>query len=208
MRDRRLWEWVGRRFAPALLACLAVVAWQEAAPGAARQAGRPASPSQAEFKPFLDRVKAYVALRKNQESGLPALKTTDQPEKLNEHQEQLAKKLQEARKGAKRGDVFAASEQAFRRQIARAFSGSQGRSLKRTIVQGEPVKLDLHVNEVYPERVPVTTVPPTLIQHLPKLPEGMEYHIVDRDFILEDNKSRLVVDFIPDALPEHAAPSS
>ena len=60
------------------------------------------------------------------------------------------------------------------------------------------------MNDVYPERVPVTTVPPTLIQQLPKLPEGMEYHIVDRDFILEDGKSRLVVDFIPDALPEAA----
>jgi hypothetical protein len=197
-----------RRFL--LAACLAgpvLFARQDPAGGAEQQAAaRP--PSDAAFKPFLDQAKAYVELRKRQESGLPPLKTTDQPEKLHEHRVLLAKKIQRARSGAKRGDVFAGSEGAFRKQIAEAFSGSQGRSLKRTIVQGEPVKLELHVNDVYPERIPVTTVPPTLIQQLPRLPEGMEYRIVDRDFILEDAKSRLVVDFIPDALPEPASQST
>lgn len=197
--ERRIRMWV----AVACLACLAAAPARTTS-GMQQGAGLNAQ-SQAEFKPFLERVKNYVALRKNQESGLPGLKTTDQSEKLKEHQEQLSKKIQQARSGAKRGEIFAGSEEAFRRRISGAFSGSQGRSLKRTIVQGEPVKMELHVNDVYPERVPMTTVPPTLIQQLPKLPEGMEYHIVQRDFILEDTKSRLVVDFIPDALPEAAA---
>jgi hypothetical protein len=191
----------------ACLLCPVLFASQGRAP--AQEGGRAPAEKQAAFKPFLDRVKAYVELRKKQESGLPALKTTDQSEKLQEHRVLLAKKIQVARSGAKRGDVFAdGSEQVFREQIVRAFSGTEGRSLKRTIVQGEPVKLELHVNDVYPERVPVTTVPPTLIQQLPKLPEGMEYRIVDRDFILEDAKSRLVVDFIPHALPEPATQST
>src|SRR5215475_9468307 len=121
---------VGRYLAGACLLCLGVIASERPAPGVAQEAlSRPADP-RAVFKPFLEQVKAYVELRKRQESGLPSLKTTDQPEKLQERRVLLAKKIQQARGGAKRGDVFAGSEQAFRQQIGSAFSGSQGRSLK------------------------------------------------------------------------------
>ena len=154
------------------------------------------------FADFARRVDGYQKLRSDLEGKLPPLKSTDKPEKILAHEQALAQSIADARKAAARGDIFAGPIEAeFRRLIRNAFVGPKGRALSRTIRQGEPLNLELRVNQVYPATVPVTTVPPTLLQELPKLPRNLEYRVVGRDFVLEDVKSRLVVDFIKDALP-------
>ena len=55
---------------------------------------------------FADRVQAYVKLHNSIESSLPALKPTDQPEKIANHQQALARRIREARRHARRGDMF------------------------------------------------------------------------------------------------------
>jgi hypothetical protein len=59
----------------------------------------------------------------------------------------------------------------------------------------------LQINEVYPDGVPWTTVPPSLLQNLPRLPKEVEYRIVDRDLILWDDKANVVVDVFRQAIP-------
>jgi len=44
-------------------------------------------------------------------------------------------------------------------------------------------------------------VPPTLLQHFPKLPKKIEYRIVGNDLVLEDTESHLVIDIFPGAFP-------
>src|SRR5262249_33295166 len=123
-------------------------------------------------------------------------------EQIQTHQEMLAAKIQEARKDAKPGDIFTPeSKKAFRGEIDRAYSGERAKTIDRTIVQGEPVKLDLYVNKPYPEKLPLTTVPPTLLQRFPKLPKRIEYRIVGEDLVLEDTESHLVIDIFSGALP-------
>ena len=91
--------------------------------------------------------------------------------------------------------------------IREEFRGPQGREARQTIRQGEPVDLPVHVNQVYPRALPHTTVPPTLLLKLPKLPQGIEYRIIGRAFVVYDVRTRMVIDFIPGALPApaHAA---
>ena len=68
-------------------------------------------------------------------------------------------------------------------------------------MQGDPVKaVRLRVNQPYPDGVPYTTVPPTLLLRLPKLPDEVAYRIVDRDLVLLDVKANLVVDLIPEVI--------
>jgi hypothetical protein len=86
--------------------------------------------------------------------------------------------------------------------IRSTFQGSNAANVRKTIRQGEPVpSLHLGVNDAYPEHLPQTTVPPTLLLRLPQLPERMAYRIVGRDFVLQDTEARMVIDFIPGALP-------
>ena len=86
--------------------------------------------------------------------------------------------------------------------IRSIFQGPSGTKVRRTIRQGEPVP-DRHltVNSDYPEHLPVTMVPPTLLLRLPQLPKELAYRIIGHDFVLQDIEARVIVDFIPGALP-------
>jgi len=155
------------------------------------------------FKEFEKRVQAYASLHKSIASTLPALKPTDVPELITAHQLALARKIREARANARHGAIFTEEpEKAFRRAVREEFQGADGRRARTTIQQGEPLKeMHLHVNEPYPDGVPFTTVPPTLLLRFPKLPEQVTYRIVGHDLVLLDAEANLVVDRIPDIIP-------
>jgi hypothetical protein len=177
-----------------------------AAPGRGQAAVSPSKEAKnaVGFNEFLDRVQAYVKLHKSIDSSLPALKPTDQPEKIANHQQALAQRIREARRRARRGDMFSEeARKAFGRTVREELGGPHGHSARTTIRQGEPLKtIHLHVNEPYPDGVPYTTLPPTLLLKFPKLPEQVAYRIVVRDLILLDVEANLVIDRIPDIFPE------
>jgi hypothetical protein len=160
---------------------------------------KPASPDSPGFREFSQRLEEYLKLQK----AVPRLRTTKKREEIIARRQALAQKVRETRSDAKQGDIFtpAASEE-FRRIIRSVFLGPKGASVRKTIRQGEPIP-DRHltVNSDYPEHLPVTTVPPTLLLRLPQLPPEVAYRIVGHDFVLQDIEARVVVDFIPGALP-------
>jgi hypothetical protein len=157
---------------------------------------------QVRFREFLAKVNEYDKLRNSLRGGIPESNKKATAEQIQTHQVILAEKIQEARKDAKPGDIFTPdSQKAFRQAIDRAHSGKRAKKIDRTIVQGEPVKLDLYVNKPYPEKIPITTVPPTLLQHFPKLPKKIEYRIVGEDLVLQDTESHLVIDIFSGAIP-------
>jgi len=197
-------QWMG--LAICGLALLAAVrtatarAQAQAQTDAAQEKG--ANGKQARFKEFLDKANEFDKLRNSLRTGIPAVTKKATAEEIQKHQEMLAAKIEESRKDAKEGDIFTAeSQKAFRHAIEHAYSGKRAKKIDRTIVQGEPVKLDLYVNKPYPEKIPATTVPPTLLQHFPKLPKKIEYRIVGEDLVLEDTESRLVIDIFQGAFP-------
>ena len=161
------------------------------------------------FAGFLERVQDYVRLEKSLEDGLPTLNPTKTPEKISAHQEELAGRVRQARSQARHGDIFTPdARRAFRSAIHRGLEDGRHASQARTTLQhGVPLKsVRLRVNESYPNGLPVTTFPPTLLQKLPVLPDGLAYRIVARDLVLLDTKANLVVDYIPDAFPPDAEP--
>jgi len=178
------------------------------APIAGGQNASPPSPKEEakkaeEFREFLDRVRAYVTLHKTVVSSIPALKPTALPEMIKAHEQALGRKIREARPHAKRGDIFSEKSQAAFRRVARdEFQGPQGGLARKTIQQGEPLKeVHVRVNESYPDGVPFTTVPPTLLLRFPKLPDEVAYRIVGRDLILLDVEANLVIDSIREIFP-------
>jgi flagella basal body P-ring formation protein FlgA len=158
----------------------------------------------ARFKEFTDRVQEYVQLHKTVESNLPSLKFKEElPEVIVAHQQALARKLREARPHARPGDIFArGTREAFRHAVRSVFQGPQAAKARTTIKQGEALKeIHLRVNEVYPDAVPHTTVPPSLLLKLPQLPDEVAYRIVSHDLVLLDVKADMVVDLMPEILP-------
>ncbi len=156
------------------------------------------------FKEFMDRVQVYVNLHKSIEAGLPPLKKKEEnPELITAHQQMLARKIRESRVGAKRGDIFTdEAREAFKHAIRSTFEGDHARQAKKTVRQGEPLKIRLVINEAYPEKLPYTTVPPTLLQKLPNLPDELAYRVAGRDLVLMDLKANLVVDVLREVFPK------
>jgi len=156
------------------------------------------------FKEFSDHVKDYVKLHHAQEALLPKLKQTDLPEMIAAHQVALARKIRQARPNAKSGDIFTpAAQKSFEDVIQTTMQSAHGPNVDATLKQGSPLPMSsVAINEPYPDGVPYTTVPPTLLLIFPKLPDEVVYRVVLRDLLLLDLKANLVVDVIPGIIPQ------
>ena len=170
------------------------------APGFAGQARD--SEEARDLKTFTDRVQAYVKMQKNLEASLPTLKPTKDAAQIVEHQHALARKIADARRDARQGDIFTHEvTERFRKIIRSAFHGPEGRRARRTIQQDTPFKvIALRVNDVFPDDIPLTTTPPTLLLKLPELPPELAYRFVGHDLTLQDTEARLIVDLIPNVI--------
>src|SRR5262249_51303282 len=125
------------------------------------------------------------------------------------HQQALARKMREARPHAKQGDIFSSdARESFHRSIRKTMNSPRGKHARATLKQGDPLPpLRLRVNDVYPDKLPFTTVPPTLLQVLPKLPNELVYRIVGRDLLLVDMHANMIVDVMHEAMPRSFVPN-
>jgi hypothetical protein len=199
------------RWASVALLC-AAVAWsaaarptaapaQNAARGESGAAQRPrdaVNPHGATVKGFLDRVNAYIELQKKADDGLPKLGTTDEPSKVEAYQAALAARIRLARPDARPGEIFGDLAPAIREVIRKDAQQRAGKD-KKAAMEEVPRRDPLRVNASYPEKTPLATVPPLILTNLPRLPEGLEYRFMGRDFVLRDVKANLIADYINDA---------
>lgn len=175
------------------------------APGFTGQSRAPRDSKETrDFKIFASRVQAYVRMQHGLEASLSTLKPTNDAARIVAHQHALAGKIADARHDARPGGIFTHAVIARIRIIIRdEFRGPDGRQARRTIRQDDASKViaHLHVNDEFPDGVPLTTTPPDLLIKLPELPQELAYRFIGRDLTLIDTKARLIVDIIPNAIP-------
>jgi hypothetical protein len=108
-----------------------------------------------------------------------------------------------ARADSRQGDIFKRDVvDDFRKIIRKAFKGKDGRNMRRTIRESDAVRPTiLRVNDIYPEDIPLTTMPPTLLRQLPTLPAELAYRLIGGALVLQELKTNMIVDFIPEAIP-------
>lgn len=150
-----------------------------------------------------DRLTAYVELHRRLEATLPPVPKSATPEQIDRNQRNLETLVRRARAGAKPGDLFTPEARpVILRLLATVFGGTEGAQLKASIMDENPVGIKLAVNGRYPDNVPISTVPPEVLQTLPQLAEDMEYRFIGDRLILMDVHAHLVADFIEDAFPK------
>lgn len=151
---------------------------------------------------FLDRVKAYLALRQKFEAEVPSLPKQATPEQIDQHQRALAELIRTSRAGAKSGDLFGADMIAeIKLALKPVFAGAEGAKRRSQILEEYPGPTPVTVNGQYPDRVPLSNMPAPVLGALPKLPDEIEYRFVGDQLILLDSRAHLVIDFIRNALP-------
>jgi hypothetical protein len=149
-------------------------------------------------KAFSHRLDEYVKLRKQVKSKNPAPKETKDASQIDSRKNALAGGIREARQGARQGEVFGPEISAC---LAELMQNHLTASAKRATEEGNPAVegggVNVEVNAAYPSEAPLSSVPPTLLQQLPKLPKELEYRFVGRTLVLYDAEASLIVDFIP-----------
>ena len=163
-------------------------------------AGKTVNPRAATIKGFLDRVDAYIELREKAADGIPKLSGNDDPSRIEAHQAALAARIRLARPHAKAGDIFGDAAPVFHNVIREDTSLRTRRDTKASLEEvpkHDPPK----VNTSYPEKTPVATVPPLILDALPRLPDGLEYRFMGKDLILRDEQANLIIDILNSAAP-------
>ena len=174
-----------------------------APPAAAPASGdQPVNPDAKALAGFLERVNQYVAVHQRLENSLPHLSKESSPEQIDKHQRVLGQMIQQERRGAKPGDTFTPESQVvIKRLLTKVLGGPDGPALKASIMDENPGIPNLRVNQRYPDTVPLSTIPPQVLQGLPKLPEEMEFRFIGNTLILMDVHGHIVADLIPNAFP-------
>jgi hypothetical protein len=148
------------------------------------------------------RVDAYAALHRKVDSAMTEPSRDGRPEDFIDHERAFAKLMQKERPYAKEGDIFTKPmRNIVRRLLVGVFRGPEGRQIKKTILDEYTFNVPLRVNTQYPEGAPFSTVPPQVLQSLPKLPDGLEYRFIGRRLILLDAHARLIVDIVNRVFP-------
>jgi hypothetical protein len=186
----------GVLFVTRLLTAALIVLAHASAINAAQKA--PANSSAALLADFKDRIDKYVELRNKADNSAPPLKKTPDPAEIRAAQNALTERVGAARSGARHGDVFTPEITAHFRRLLHPELKDKGS--KQLIEDDNPGNFPFKVNAPYPEKEPLSTVPPAVLASLPQLPKDIEYRFVGKHLILRDARANLIIDYIPNAI--------
>jgi hypothetical protein len=191
----------------ALVAALSIAVFSMVTVSAGTQAGQ--AVPQDDAKEFQGRVQKYLTIQKKALGKVPSSpKETTDAAVIAKHQQDVADTIRMLRPNAIPGEIFTPwLRTTISAAVKEQVKGKAGVDAKATIL-GEgnpksaesPAAVKLTINGAYPEKAPLSTVPPSVLMVLPVLPEGVEYRFVGHTLILRDTKANIVVDILPNAL--------
>lgn len=152
---------------------------------------------------FTTRVNDYVALRNHLADSVGPLSEDMSQEQIAARATALSQAILLARPDARQGDIFTPrAASVFGALIKQEYSRRPPRVREvREDAQDELPDFVPKVNQPYPTTYPLATFPPELLPLLPRLPEEVEYRVVNHYLLLRDVESNLIVDFMPRAVP-------
>lgn len=146
---------------------------------------------------FSTKMDAYAALRHALEEGLPPLAVTGNPTEIYQAEILLAQRIREARRGTGRGDIFTENIRKGFRQLLRPVTNA---ATCKAVRDDNPGEFFYPVNSAYPRDKPLSSVPASMLNVLPRLPADVWYRFLDRDLILHDSRANVILDRIDDAI--------
>jgi len=184
---------------PALASCNSSTATSVEKPAATTAQDTPVNADATLLQDFKERLEKYVSIRKSADDHTPPLKKTEEAGEIRIAQDALAQRIASLNANAKHGDIFSPEISAYFRRLVRPEVKDKG--TRDSIKDDNPENVPyLKVNAIYPEKEPLSTVPPNVLASLPKLPEDIEYRFVGKHLILRDVRANLIIDYVPNAI--------
>ncbi len=154
------------------------------------------------LKPFEERLKQYIKVRREAQRKLPKLSSESQPAEIAAHARGLQANIMTARASAKPGEIFTTEVAGHIRSLIKdEFTGARLKALREDVLGSDVKGVPIRVNVLYPEAKELIEMPPTLLLKLPLLPKELTYRFVGRYLLLVDKEAMLIVDYMPSALP-------
>ena len=148
---------------------------------------------------FKARVEKYEQLRKKADDSAPPLKESKDAAKIKDAQQGLAERIGAARVGVKQGVIFTPEIATVFRRLLRP--EAKEKETKQALQEDKPEVASFKVNGPYPDKEPVTTMTPNVLQALPALPKDIEYRFIRKNLILRDARANLIIDYMTNAIP-------
>ena len=164
---------------------------------------RPANPNAAAQADFQARLEKYIKLREDLANKLTPLSPTASAAELASRQESLAAALRDVRKNARQGDLIPQPVAAQIKRTVAADFRRRNPTAKRAVFEEVPKTVQPVINKSLPDSAALATIPPLLLNELPRLPDNLQYRFIGHDIILLDGDTRLIMDFISNAVPAH-----
>ena len=153
---------------------------------------------------FQARLNAYLELRTKLTGSLKSLTVTQESSEISARQESLAAAMRTARKQARQGDLIPAPvAQLIAKTVADDFRKRRATASVKQATLSDVPDLKPVINKVYPAPEALPTMPPLLLNNLPRLPDNLQYRYYGRSVVLLDGDLQTIVDFIPGVLPPH-----
>jgi len=146
---------------------------------------------------FTAKMDQYAQLRTSLQKGLPSLAVTANPIEIQQAERLLAERIRKARTGSRRHDIFTEETRRAFRQMLRPVTTPATCAF---IEDDNPGEWGWAVNAEYPKQHPVSSVPPAMLEVLPRLPEDVFYRFLDTDLVLHDVKANIMLDRIDNAI--------
>ena len=150
---------------------------------------------------FQKRLAAYLKLREALAKKLEPLRPTADAAELATRQEALASALKTARKDARPGDLIPPAVADTIRATVTADLASRTGTSRHAATSEIPTGVAMAINRTYPKDEALPTLPPLLLGKLPPLPDNLQYRFANRNLVLLDGDTQLIVDYVANVLP-------
>ena len=170
---------------------------------AANTVAAPADPTSAARQAFDARLAAYVALHRAGANETGGREDASTPHQITARELALASRIRAARRDARRGDVLGEPVRTMLTRLIRDTYARRPAPMRahRRDDPDELARFNPVVNMPYPAAHPLVTFPADLLAVLPRLPQVLEYRLVQRHLILRDVEANLIVDVLTHAVP-------
>ena len=155
----------------------------------------------AALKDFQIRLDGYLRLRETLAKRLTPLSPTASAADLAARQESLAAAIRQARDRANPGDLLTPPVAQYIRTLVTADLKQRRSDEKAGAFEEVPAGVPPVINRTYPASAALATVPPLLLNAMPKLPDNLQYRFYDRHIVLLDGDTEIITDYILNALP-------
>jgi hypothetical protein len=146
---------------------------------------------------FSARMLRYSELRTELERELPPFPVAAYPKEIRRAQKALARRIRVARAGAHQGDMLTPP---IGTEFKKILCLEMDADTWTSIMDDNPGEFSNHINGTYPDKRPLSSVPPNILARLPPLPDDVQYRFVGRHLILHDTRANLILDRLPDAI--------